>query len=114
MTTIDIFRPRVRKGIAAIEAHERGATDRINLDTIDIYSHHYCPLAQSIGNGHFGAGRDKLGIAPSDDATAKYGFSLTDEETGWDNYKARYGLLREAWIAELTAHRTAKAALVAD
>lgn len=113
MTTTEEFRPRVRKGIAAIEAYESGATDRIDLAILDVYSLQYCPLAQSLGNGAFYRGRNRLDIWPTDDETAKYGFSLTADEAEL-SLDVGYASLREAWVAELTEHRTAKAALVAD
>lgn len=113
MTTIEEFRARARKGIAAIEECESGATDRIDLALLDVYSGHHCPLAQSAGNGSFNVGRDKLGIAPHDNETAKFGFSLTPEESD-TAFNAGYASLRQAWVTELTEYRTAKAAIVAD
>lgn len=124
MTIIEEFRARARKGIAAIEECESGATDRIDLALLDVYDLGDCPLAQSLGGGNYGHGLNKLGIAPLDDETAKFGFSLSSEETG-DAYdlapeepdaafNAGYKALRQAWVIELTEYRTAKAALVAD
>jgi hypothetical protein len=107
------FNTRARKGIQTIEAYESGATDRINLDTLDLFNLTTCALAQSIGRGDFGRGRDLLGVAEHDNVTAKYGFSLTSEEN-WEDHGGNYAALREAWVTELTAYRTAKAALVAD
>lgn len=112
MTTIEEFRPRVRKGIAAIEAYESGATDRIDLDTLDLYSLTHCASAQSIGGGDFGTGQVRLNIPANDDAAAEYGFSITYGERS--DHAGNYVALREAWRIELTEHRTAKAALVAD
>lgn len=113
MTTVEEFRPRVRKGIQTIEAYEAGATNRIDLPTLDLYSHTRCALAQSIGNGDFENGRDLLDIYPNDDACAVYGFAIKTDET-YDDLEGAYTALREAWVTELTAYRTAKAAVVAD
>lgn len=113
MTTIEEFRPRVRKGIAAIEEYEAGATDRIDLNTLDLYSLTHCASAQSVGDGDFGRGQKRLGIEPTDDDdAAEYGFAIKNCER--PQRDENYETLRQAWIAELTAHRTTKAALVAD
>lgn len=111
-TTITDFASRVRKGIAAIEEYEPGATDRIDLETLDLYNLSRCATAQSVGDGGFGLGLERLGIRFDDDAAAPYGFSITYAEQ--DDHTKNYENLRQAWINELTVHRTAKAALVAD
>lgn len=112
MTTIDEYRPRVRKGIALIEEHEAGATDRIDLGTLDLFSYSRCALAQAVGAGDYWTGRALLNVEADDDACAVYGFAITYAEQ--DDHLVNYANLREAWITELTEHRTAKAALVAD
>lgn len=116
------FTTRVRKGIAAIEAYEPGATDRIDLDTIDVGSSEYCPVAQSIGDYDYGDGLLRMGMSDlCDDDAAARGFLLVTPEIReltrhglFDEAYALYAPLTEAWITELTAHRTAKAAIVAD
>lgn len=106
------FASRVRRGIARLEEYEPGSTDRIDLGTLDLYDWNRCAIAQSIGDGNYLRGHGLLGLPYGDSATAKYGFSTTHQELNalQENYEA----LRQAWITELTAHRTAKAAIVAD
>jgi hypothetical protein len=103
----------VRKGIAAIEAHTPGATDRINLNTLDVACGELCPLAQSLGDYDYGDGLIALGLgmAPRDEIAA-HGFILATSEIFVHVHD--YAPLTEAWCQELAAYRTAKAALVAD
>jgi hypothetical protein len=112
-TTIEEFRPRVRKGITKIEEYEQGATDRIDLDTLDLYSTTRCASAQAIGGGSYSRGQQRLGIPPNDDVSAEYGFAVTLAEEN-DDHDGNYANLYEAWVIELVTHRTAKAALAAD
>ena len=105
--TTNKFTPRVRKGIALIEKYEEGATDRIDLETLDLYSLSHCASAQSVGNGSFGTGQARLGIPEGDDYAAEYGFAVTYREESAD-HEGNYKALREAWVTELTEHRNAK------
>lgn len=103
--------PRVRRGIAALETYEPGSTNRIDLERLNLYSLDSCALAQSIGGGSYRHGLSKLRIPANDDVTAEYGFSLRYSETDPDPEDSPgYRALRDAWIAELTTHRAAKAA----
>lgn len=100
------FTDRARKGITTLEAYEPGCTDRIVLKILNVYDLNRCPLAQALGDD-FGESRIRLGLPPDDDVWAGYGFSLTVAEHDADMDDG-YEQLRQAWITELTAHRTAK------
>jgi hypothetical protein len=101
------FTDRVRRGIARLEEYEPGSTNRIDLGAVDTYSLGRCPLAQAIGGGEFGRGRQRLGIPWDDDVCGELGFALMDSEADRAEWQELYAQLDAAWRTELAAFRAA-------
>lgn len=102
MTGID-YAARVTKGAALLDEKRPGWEREIDLTRLDVNDPEHCVTAQTIGEGDYFRGKERLRL--SSDESAEHGFVLTDDE--YDEAGSEgYAPLTQAW-RELISSRQA-------